>query len=267
MPVLSLVLAATTAAAPPSKGHLAAEPEAPVAAEPEVPAETPPPSGDAKEAKDEVPAVEAMEASSDEPAEAAPADEPPASAAPGDPAAPAKPPPSLDQALEAARRVGRSWDLQVEVGLPFYATFFDNSHFDTWLAELGEIYSFQDVRTPVFVRARMGFLLLDEPWYLGIGATVSYGGLGGAAVGAQADLTNTWGGVWGQAETAWSFTDGLMLSIGFGYKLMGIEIKVADGGRDVAFLGKVRIPIGLILYVRNIHDRPKAAPSRPAAGL
>jgi hypothetical protein len=151
-------------------------------------------------------------------------------------------PPPFDDVYAKARRTGASWDFQFEVGGTLWAAHWHN-------------YTVKNPDFPIFLRGRAGLLVLREPWYLGIGPTIAYGGVGTFAFGAQAELTNIWGGVWAQAEAAWHVERGLLASFGAGYQLFGGEVRLSDGGRDVAVIFKFRAPVGLVLFVKGFLDQ------------
>ncbi len=159
-------------------------------------------------------------------------------------------------AFAKARREGFSWDLQVEIGGPVWANTWGDL-FEPWLNDLWEVIKFNNPDFTAFARVRVGFLVLKEPWYFGAGITGGYGGVGGAAVGLQADLTNIWGGVWIQAGTEWNEDHGLVLSAGGGYQVIGGEWRVYDGGRNIALLAKIRLPFGLVAFVKGVYDKRK----------
>jgi len=173
------------------------------------------------------------------------------------------PTPNLDAVWKKARREGVSWDLQAEIGGPLFGTAWRRDSFEGYFENLGDVVTFKDERFHAFVRLRAGFLVLKEPYYFSAGPTVTYGGFGTWAFGAQADLTSIWGGVWGQGEIAYSVDHGLRLAIGGGYRIFGGEVQVSDGGHEVALVVKIRIPLGLIIFTRGILDQKPAAPLPP----
>lgn len=197
----------------------------------------------------------ASNASAEQPAEPEPST---------DATAPKPAPPPIESVLESARRVGSSWDVQLELGIPVWTTTWVTPNFEGWLKDLADVYSFgnayDDIRNdylPFLVRGRFGYLALSEPWYFGIGVTAQYDSLAEFALGAQAELTHIWGGVWAQFEGAYSFSTGPLITAAAGYKLFGAELRATRGGQDFGVLLKVRVPVGLIVYVREIYDKAR----------
>jgi len=151
---------------------------------------------------------------------------------------------SVAQAMNSARRVGNSWDLEVELGVrvaPEFLGLFGWNIGDFKYRPDHWFYS----------RIRAGYLVLNEPWYLSFGPTVVYGGLGEWSFGIQGVLTNIYDGYWCSFETAWSLKRNLKFSLGSGLGIFGLEWVSTVHPAGHAILLKVRLPIGLIVFAKN----------------
>ena len=101
-----------------------------------------------------------------------------------------------------------------------------------------------------FARARAGFVLYNEPAFLGVGITGQFSVLDSAALGLEAQYVDLWRGVWAQAGV--SFVDsagGTMLQGAVGFTLFGLEyVRRLSGDRkqDHALVVSVHIPLGVI---------------------
>ena len=112
-----------------------------------------------------------------------------------------------------------------------------------------------DGETIGFGRARVGVMFARWPIFTMVGATYEYSNLAPAAFGVQGELLHLSAGFWGQlgAQIDTHGKGGMMASLGF--SVVGIEgqyrgYEKDDGGLVTGFalLGKVRIPLGVILY-------------------
>lgn len=170
-------------------------------------------------------------------------------------------PPPLHEALAKARRVGDSWDVQAEFGvrvLPNRLRCYkkdcplrsSTSKKFGWPFKAFD-YDGVDPKLPLFGRIQAGALLVREPWVFTAGPSISFGGMGLVSLGAIAEITHIWQGVWGQFETAWAFGNGLNFSVASGFSVVGAEWKVNPMRNEHIVLLKLRIPIGLIVFFKT----------------
>lgn len=170
-------------------------------------------------------------------------------------------PPNVAAALMASRRTGDSWDFQVEVGirvLPNRMRCFKKKCLSRDLTPVRygwpiKQFDWGDMnpKFPMFGRLQLGWLWLREPWVFTMGVTTTYGGLGNFGLGVITEITNIWQGMWGQFESAWVFGRGVQFSVAGGFTLIGVEWKFSPNKSDHAVLIKLRIPIGLVRYVKS----------------
>lgn len=167
------------------------------------------------------------------------------------PAVPGPPPPPPDPAKQAADR--RSADEH------YYANTIDLNLEGGAGRHFGD-----DGKTVGFGRARVGLMLARWPVFTMIGATYEYSNLAPGAFGIQGELLHLSAGFWGQlgAEIDTHAKGGVMAALGF--SVVGVEAQYrgyeTDSGGLVtgfAVLGKIRVPLGVILYAvdksRNHH--------------
>lgn len=173
------------------------------------------------------------------PAEPTPAAPPPApdpnpAPPPATPAAPAAPAATGGGAFEGIKyRHATTWDLNLEGGAG---------------------YVFGDIeKWTGFFRARPGILFVRNDDFFAIGATVEYVGLlARPAFGAQVEYLNVPMGMWAQLGGSIDTKGRPGFNGSIGLSLIGIEAQVHEFDRspDAAFalLGKLRIPLGIIVY-------------------
>lgn len=163
--------------------------------------------------------------------------------------------------LTKARRRGHSWDIQAEIGLRLLPnrlrchkkTCFPHNSSDIrrgWPAKAFD-WGPMDPSFPMFGRVQVGWLWLEEPWVATMGLTASYGGLGGFAIGTVTELTHIWRGFWVQFHPAWVIGRGYRMSTAAGFSTFGVEWMTIPMDGVHAVLIKIRIPIGLIRYVKS----------------
>jgi hypothetical protein len=112
-----------------------------------------------------------------------------------------------------------------------------------------------------FVKVRGGIMYASWPYIYSIGATFESNNLSPAAWGIQAEVTHIGAGVWLQLGGMVDWKARFAGTASVGWSIFGIEAQLRgykdplpdaaplDFGYGVAILGKVRIPIGVILYV------------------
>lgn len=167
------------------------------------------------------------------------ADEPGASDSAAGKAAPATPPP---RTYGLPRRVGWSWDLEVDLGLR--------------LAE-------RNIDAPLgMARLQAGALWADEPMYYSLGLTAEIGGAAGRGLGAQATVTHLFTGTWAHLGASWLVRDSAaMTALGVGWSLFGVEWQHRfDGGQSDVLLFHLRLPLGTTWFLFT--HRPVAS-TRP----
>ncbi len=111
-----------------------------------------------------------------------------------------------------------------------------------------------------FVRVRAGLLAARWPFIYSIGGTYEANNLSPATFGLQAEITHIGAGIWLQlgGMVDWKAQLGGMASVG--WSIFGIEAQIrgyenvlpdpmSKDGYGFQLVGKVRIPIGFILYV------------------
>ena len=113
-----------------------------------------------------------------------------------------------------------------------------------------------------FGRARAGVMFARWPVFTMIGATYEYNTLSPATFGVQGELLQLSGGVWGQlgAMLDTHGKPGAMLSLGI--SIIGVEAQYRvyeDNDKrsidGVAVLGKLRLPLGVILYAFDLNKK------------
>jgi hypothetical protein len=109
-----------------------------------------------------------------------------------------------------------------------------------------------------FGRARVGVMFARWPVFTMIGATYEFNNLSPATFGLQGELLQLSGGVWGQLGGSVDVHGkaGVMESLGF--SVVGVEAQYRgyeDSGYGLTLLGKVRIPIGVILYAFDLNKK------------
>ena len=112
-----------------------------------------------------------------------------------------------------------------------------------------------------FGRVRAGIMAVRWPFMYAVGATYEINNLSPAAWGVQAEILHIGAGIWAQLGGSVDYKGefGGMASVG--WSMLGIEAQVRgykdvlpfaqpnDPGYGFALVGKVRIPVGFILYV------------------
>ncbi len=117
-------------------------------------------------------------------------------------------------------------------------------------------------RGVAFARVRTGVLFASWPLFVSVGATYELNNLSAATYGLQAEVMLIESGLWAQAGP---MVDGHgqfggMLSVG--WSLFGVEAqyrgydevifdRASHDGYGFALLGKIRIPLGFVLYARS----------------
>lgn len=110
-----------------------------------------------------------------------------------------------------------------------------------------------------FGRVRSGIMFVKLPIAVAIGATFEVNNVSMATYGAQLELLHLETGVWGQLGPTVDGHGNFGGLLSVGWSLFGIEAQVRgydevrpsafQGGYGFALVGKLRIPVGYILYV------------------
>jgi hypothetical protein len=164
---------------------------------------------------------------------------PTASDSAGQGAADGAPPP---RSFGLPRRMGWSWDLEVDLGLCLIDREVD--------ATLG------------MARLQVGALRADEPYYYSLGATAELGGAADRAVGGQVTVTHLYTGTWAHIGASWIPRDRAALaSLAAGWSLFGVEWqRRLDDDQGDALLLHLRLPLGttwfLLTHRPVAHTRP-----------
>ena len=120
---------------------------------------------------------------------------------------------------------------------------------------------FGDPDRPVrFARARVGVMFARWPVFTMIGATYEYNNLSPATFGVQGELLHLSGGVWGQIGAMMDTHGKAGGLVSLGFSIIGVEAQYRgyeDNAYGVAVLGKLRIPIGVILYALDVNKKKK----------
>ena len=109
-----------------------------------------------------------------------------------------------------------------------------------------------------FGRARAGVMFARWPVFTMIGATYEYNGLSPATFGVQGELLQLSAGIWGQlgATVDVHGKPGGMAALGF--SVIGVEAQYRgyeDKEYGFAVLGKLRVPVGVLLYALDINKK------------
>jgi len=158
---------------------------------------------------------------------------------------------SIGEALAASRRSGWSWDAQADLGLRILPNRLRNKQPRRGWPFKAFDWGKRDPAIAFAGRLSAGGLLLAEPWVLTLGASGSFGGLGTASIGIIGEVTHLWTGLWGQFEPAWTFGRGVRFAVAAGYSVFGVEYRAAPRDDVHAVLLKIRIPLGLIYFVKT----------------
>ena len=115
-----------------------------------------------------------------------------------------------------------------------------------------------------FARAPAGFVLYNEPTFLGVGITGQFSVLDSAALGVEAQYIDLWRGIWAQGGV--TFVDskgGAMLQAAIGFTLFGVEYTRRVSGnheRDQALVVSVHVPLGVIRVAMKKQMRDVVVP-------
>jgi hypothetical protein len=109
-----------------------------------------------------------------------------------------------------------------------------------------------------FGRARAGVMFARWPVFTMIGATYEYNGLSPATFGVQGELLHLSAGIWGQVGAMVDVhgKPGGMAALGF--SIIGVEAQYRgyeDKDYGFAVLGKIRVPLGVLLYALDINKK------------
>jgi len=109
-----------------------------------------------------------------------------------------------------------------------------------------------------FGRVRAGVMFARWPIFTMVGATYEYNGLSPATFGVQGELLHLSAGVWGQVGGMIDVhgKPGVMGSLGF--SVIGVEAQYRgyeDKDYGVAVIGKIRVPVGVLLYALDVNKK------------
>jgi len=124
-------------------------------------------------------------------------------------------------------------------------------------AEIGYAFAIDTVARRFANRLRLGLLMVSEPWFLSVGATLEGGGVALLAGGLQVELVHLWTGFW--AQSGLSVGEGLATGGGVhlffnaaaGWSLFGFEYQrrlVGDGEESNAYILKLKAPLGVLFF-------------------
>ncbi|CAN5924503.1 hypothetical protein BH11MYX4_BH11MYX4_40710 [soil metagenome] len=122
----------------------------------------------------------------------------------------------------------------------------------------GGRYFGEPAATLAFGRARAGVMFARWPVFTMIGATYEYNGLSPTTFGVQGELLHLSAGIWGQVGGMVDIhaKPGVMAS--FGFSIVGVEAQYRgyeDKDYGFAVLGKIRVPVGVLLYALDINKK------------
>lgn len=137
---------------------------------------------------------------------------------------------AAQEQLVLPQRRGVSWDAQIEggAGLPLH----------------------HDLPHAWFARARVGMLVMHEPWIVAFGPIGEIGGLSGLGVGGQLDLIHLATGLSIEAGSAFAAKSSNVTHVSIGYATVALEWQhhFARESAD-CLMFKLRIPIGVAAYL------------------
>ncbi len=111
-----------------------------------------------------------------------------------------------------------------------------------------------------FGRARAGVMFARWPVFTMIGATYEYSGLSPATFGVQGELLQLSSGFWGQLGGMIDVHGKAGGMVALGFSVLGVEAQYRgyeDKEYGAAVIGKVRIPVGVLLYALDINNKKK----------
>lgn len=113
-------------------------------------------------------------------------------------------------------------------------------------------------KTLGFGRARVGVMFARWPVFTILGATYEFNNLSPASFGLQGELLHLSGGMWGQIGGSVDIHGKLGVMGSLGFSVIGVEAQYRgyeDSNYGVAVLGKIRIPVGVILYAFDLNKK------------
>lgn len=140
------------------------------------------------------------------------------------------------------RRVGWSWDVELDLGLRLTDDDVD--------ASLG------------MARLQAGVLRADEPYYYSLGVTGELGGAADRSVGLQATVTHLHAGTWLHLGGSWLVRDrAAASSLALGWSLFGVEWQHRfDDPAGDALLLQLRLPLGTTWFLFTHRPVGRARP-------
>jgi hypothetical protein len=109
-----------------------------------------------------------------------------------------------------------------------------------------------------FGRARAGLMFARWPVFTMVGATYEYNGLSPATFGLQGELLHLSAGVWGQLGGMVDIHAKPGAMAAFGFSIIGVEAQYRgyeDKDYGFAVIGKIRVPLGVLLYALDINKK------------
>lgn len=112
-----------------------------------------------------------------------------------------------------------------------------------------------------FGRVRGGIMHVSWPFMYAVGATYEINNMSPAAWGAQAEILHIGAGIWAQVGASVDYKAQFAGIASVGWSMLGIEAQIRgykdalpftqpnDFGYGFTLVGKIRIPVGFILYV------------------
>jgi hypothetical protein len=140
------------------------------------------------------------------------------------------------------RRVGWSWDVELDLGLRLV-----DDNLDTSLG---------------MARLQAGVLRADEPYYYSLGVTGEVGGAADRSVGLQATVTHLHAGTWLHLGGSWLVRDSAAASaLAVGWSLFGVEWQHRfDDSSGDGLLLQLRVPLGTTWFLFTRRPVGRARP-------
>lgn len=108
-----------------------------------------------------------------------------------------------------------------------------------------------------FMRKRLGLIYYVEPWFFSIGGIFEWHSIPSLAGGVEIEFDHLYKGFWGQSGVSFGAKDKKVVHFGAGVSIFGAELQYkldGEGEKNYAFLGKIKIPLGILfmgLAIKN----------------